>query len=171
MPLRVVSLPAMRVCVFCGSSLGSGARPIAAARRLGELLAMQRHELVYGGGSVGLMGVLADAALAAGGRVIGILPAKLRRRELAHAGLSELRITADMAARKTEMLNTADAFITLPGGIGTLDELFEVWTLAQIGEHRKPVLLINLDGYYDKLLAFLRDAVAAGFLADAVFEL
>ena len=154
-----------RICVFCGSALGRLPAYAEFARRLGVGIAGRGATLVYGGASIGLMGVLADAALTAGGRVIGVLPDSLRQRELAHTRLTELRITADLAVRKTEMLALSDAFISLPGGIGTLDELFEIWTLIQLGARRRPMLLINQGGYYDPLLAFLKAAVREGFLS------
>jgi uncharacterized protein (TIGR00730 family) len=159
--LTAASAPA--VCVFCGSA--RGARPEFAdfARRLGGALATRGATLVYGGASIGLMGVVADAAMERGGKVIGVLPESLRQRELAHPLLSELRITPDLASRKLEMLAISDAFIVLPGGIGTLDELFEIWTLMQLGARRRPMVLINQLGYYDDLLAFLQRSVSEGF--------
>ena len=121
--------------------------------------------LVYGGASIGLMGIAANAALEAGGRVIGVLPESLRQRELAHTKLTELHITPDLASRKLEMLAISDAFISLPGGIGTLDELFEIWTLIQLGAQRRPMVLVNQDGYYTPLLEFLASSVREGFLS------
>lgn len=151
------------VCVFCGSAHGARAEFDDYARRLGDALAARGATLVYGGASIGLMGVLANAALNRGGKVIGVLPESLRQRELAHTKLSDLRITPDLASRKLEMLALSDAFIVLPGGIGTLDELFEIWTLIQLGARRRPMVLINQLGYYDNLLAFLQRSVAEGF--------
>ena len=153
------------VCAFCGSA--SGVRPAYAdfARRLGASLAERRAVLVYGGASIGLMGIAANAALEAGGRVIGVLPESLRQRELAHTKLTELHITPDLASRKLEMLAISDAFISLPGGIGTLDELFEIWTLIQLGAQRRPMVLVNQDGYYTPLLEFLASSVREGFLS------
>jgi uncharacterized protein (TIGR00730 family) len=153
------------VCVFCGSA--SGDKPAYAdfARRLGASLAARRAVLVYGGASIGLMGIAADAALVAGGQVIGVLPESLRQRELAHTKLTELHITPDLASRKMEMLAISDAFISLPGGIGTLDELFEIWTLIQLGARRRPMVLVNQDGYYTPLLEFLSGGVREGFLS------
>lgn len=155
------------VCVYCGSSPGvdPGFREEAAA--LGRALAERGQTLVYGGAHVGLMGVVADAALAAGGRVIGVIPASLRSRELAHAGLTELVVTASMHERKQIMAERADAFVALPGGLGTLDELFEIWTWSQLGLHAKPIGLVNRAGYYDGLITFLERAEAEGFVRAA----
>jgi uncharacterized protein (TIGR00730 family) len=152
------------VCVFTGSSPGANPAYAAAARALGAELAHRGLGLVYGGAGVGLMGILADATLAAGGRVVGILPRGLFRREVAHPGLSELRQVASMHERKAQMADLADAFIALPGGYGTFDELFEVVTWAQIGLHNKPIGLLDVDGYFDPLLALIRHAAAAGFI-------
>ena len=152
------------LCVFCGSSPGQ--RPAYAAMevRTGELLAQRGLTLVYGGGRVGLMGALADAALAAGGRVVGVIPQMLIDQEVGHSGLSQLHVVRTMSERKLLMGDLADAFLALPGGIGTMDELFEAWTWTQLGLHRKPCALLNQDGYYDPLLAFLDRAVTEGFL-------
>lgn len=157
----------MRVCVFCGSA--PGARPVylAAARALGEQLARGGHELVYGGASVGTMGAVADAALAAGGRVVGVIPRSLREREIAHLGLAELVVVETLAARKDEMFSRADAFVSLPGGFGTLDETFEVLTLQQIGGVVKPVVLVDLEGFYAPLVAFLDRATTEGLVQPA----
>lgn len=152
------------ICVFCGSSLGSKPEYAAAAREIGALLARNRIALVYGGGKVGLMGALADAALAAGGRVIGVIPQLLVDKEVAHAGLSELRIVASMTERKVVMGELSEAFIALPGGIGTLDEFFEVWTWTQLGLQRKPCGLLNVGGYFDPMIEFIDRATDQGFL-------
>lgn len=152
------------VCVFCGASAGDRPGYAAAARALAAALTGRDLTLVYGGGSIGLMGILADSALAAGGRVVGVLPEHLARREVAHAGLTELHIVASMHERKALMARSADAFIALPGGLGTLEELFEVLTWAQLGLHRKPCALLNVEGYFDPLIAFLDSAVARGFV-------
>lgn len=152
------------VCVYCGSSFGSDERFAAAARRLGEKLAAEGRTLVYGGGCVGLMGVLADAALAAGGTVIGVIPQTLVDREVAHHGVSELRIVTSMHERKALMADLSDGFIALPGGIGTLEELFEAWTWGQLGLHDKPYGLLNVAGFFDPLLAFLDSQVQARFV-------
>lgn len=153
-----------RVCVFCGSNAGS--RPIYAqmAQRLGTLLAQSNIGVVYGGARVGIMGMIADSTLAAGGEVIGVLPDFLFNKELAHAGLTELHIVASMHERKAKMAEYADAFIALPGGLGTFEEIFEMLTWTQLGVHKKPCGLLNLEGYYDPLRAQLDRAVSDGFL-------
>ncbi len=153
-----------RICVFCGSNLGSDGEYRTVARQLGELLAGRGLGLVYGGGNVGLMGVVADAALAAGGEVIGVIPQALVQREVAHNGLTDLRVVASMHERKQLMHQLADAFIALPGGFGTLEELLETVTWIQLGLHAKPCGLLNVKGYYDPLLTFLDRAVEARFL-------
>jgi uncharacterized protein (TIGR00730 family) len=146
--------PIQRLCVYCGSSMGSLPAYRSAATALGGLLAGHGIELVYGGGHVGLMGAVADGTLAAGGRVIGVIPRALMDRELGHAGIQDLRIVADMHERKTLMADLADAFIALPGGWGTIEELSEMLTWLQLGIHAKPIGLLNVDGYYDPLIAF-----------------
>ena len=153
-----------RVCVFAGSSSGARSQYGDAARSLGAALVSRNLGLVYGGGAVGLMGLLADAVLERGGHVIGVIPRPLVAREVAHSGLSELRVVASMHERKTQMAHLSDAFIALPGGLGTLEELFEIWTWAQLGIHRKPCGLLNAEGYYDHLLEFLNHAVAEKFI-------
>jgi hypothetical protein len=154
-----------RICVFTGSSPGARKTYAAAARKLGQVLVEQRCELVYGGANVGLMGVLADAVLEAGGRVVGVIPKGLVAWEVAHDGITELRVVASMHERKLVMSELADGIIALPGGLGTLEELFEMLTWAQLGLHGKPCGLLNVSGYYDKLLAFLDDSVAERFVA------
>jgi hypothetical protein len=153
-----------RICIFCGSSVG--ARPVyaEAARQVGALLAQRNLGLVYGGGSVGLMGVAADAALAGGGEVIGVIPEFLFQREIEHKGVTEMRVVGTMHERKTIMADLADGFIALPGGYGTLDEFCEIITWAQLGLHRKPVGLLNVAGYFDSFLAFLDHTTAEGFV-------
>ncbi len=143
------------VCVFCGSNPGARHAYAEAARALGRALAGRRLRLVYGGAAVGLMGTLADAALEAGAAVIGVIPGVLVEREIAHAGLTEIRVVHSMHERKSVMAELSDGFVALPGGAGTLEELFEVWTWSQLGLHRKPVGLLNVDGYFDALIAFL----------------
>lgn len=143
------------VCVFCGSNAGARGVYSEAAHAVGRAIAKRGLTLVYGGAAVGLMGMLADAALAAGGRVIGVIPAVLVEREIAHAGLTELREVKSMHERKATMADLSDAFLALPGGAGTLEELFEVWTWGQLGHHRKPVGMLNVEGFYDSLLTFL----------------
>src|SRR5574344_1589623 len=152
------------VCVFCGAS--AGARPVyrEAATNLGHSLAARGLTLIYGGGAVGLMGTVADAALAAGGEVIGIIPQSLERAEIGHSGLTRLEVVDGMHARKARMAELADAFIALPGGLGTLEELFEVWTWGQLGYHAKPLGLLDVNGFYDKLSLFLDHLVDEGFV-------
>jgi uncharacterized protein (TIGR00730 family) len=153
-----------RICVFCGSSPGRSKSYAAAASALGRLLASRGIGLVYGGASVGLMGTLANAVLEAGGDVIGVIPQSLVKYEVAHRGLPDLRVVATMHERKAMMTELADGFIALPGGNGTLDEFFEVLTWAQLGEHSKPCGLLDIEGYYSHLLAFLDHAVDERFL-------
>ena len=153
-----------RICVFAGSSPGLRPAYRSAAGELGRTLASNGIGLVYGGARVGLMGATADAALAAGGEVIGVIPAHLVAREVAHAGLSDLRIVASMHERKSQMADLSDAFVALPGGLGTWEEFFEVLTWAQLGLHRKPCGLLNVEGYFNPLLAFLNHAIAEGFV-------
>ncbi|MEK9785075.1 MAG: TIGR00730 family Rossman fold protein [Gammaproteobacteria bacterium] len=155
-----------RICVFCGSKSGDRPTYQASAIELGQALASRGVGLVYGGASIGLMGAVADAVLDAGGEAIGVIPDSLKDKEIAHPGLSDLRVVSNMHARKALMAELADGFIALPGGIGTLEELFEVWTWSNLEIHRKPCVLLNVDGYYDELLAFLTTMSAAGFLRD-----
>lgn len=154
----------MRLCVFCGSSPGNQPEYLAAAQQLGTALAKAGIGLVYGGAQVGLMGAVADAALAAGGEVIGVIPRHLVERELAHEGLTTLHEVGSMHERKAMMADLSDGFIALPGGVGTFEELFEVWTWGQLGHHQKPCALFNAAGYYDKLIEFLNHAVTEGFM-------
>jgi len=153
-----------RVCVFTGSSGGARPEYRDAADALGRLLAERGIGVVYGGARVGLMGTLADAALAAGGEVVGVIPAALVAKEVAHSGLTDLRVVESMHERKALMSDLADAFIAMPGGWGTLEEFFEVLTWAQLGLHRKPCGLLNVHGYFDRLLSFLAHTVAEGFV-------
>jgi uncharacterized protein (TIGR00730 family) len=155
------------VCVFCGSNLGGRESYAGAARALGRAIAERGLTLVYGGAAIGLMGTLADAALAAGGRVLGVMPQALIEREIAHPGLTAFRKVASMHERKAMMADLSDAFIGLPGGAGTLEELFEVWTWAQLGHHDKPVGILNVDGFFDHLLAFLDHQAAELFVHPA----
>lgn len=154
-----------RVCVYCGSRHGVRASYAAAARAIGAEIGRRGWQLVYGGGRVGLMGETADAALAAGARVVGVIPQTLREREVGHLGLHELHVVPTMHLRKQMMAERADAFVALPGGIGTLEELYEVWTWRQLGYHDQPIGLLNVDGYYDALLRFMSRSVDEGFLA------
>ncbi|MEA1943064.1 MAG: TIGR00730 family Rossman fold protein [Pseudomonadota bacterium] len=155
------------VCVYCGSNSGRNPVFVETARNVGAALAGRGIQIVYGGGRVGLMGELADAALAAGGRVQGIIPEFLALKEIAHLELTDLHVVRSMHARKAMMVQLSEAFIALPGGIGTMEELFEVWTWAQLGHHTHPVGLLNVDGYYDDLVAFLDRMNGEGFLNDA----
>lgn len=152
------------VCVFCGSNAGNDPRFAEAAREFGALLAKEGIALVYGGGHVGLMGVVADAVLANGGKAIGVIPRALWDREVGHRNLTEIHIVETMHERKAKMSSLADAFVALPGGLGTLEEIFEVWTWAQLGIHRKPVGFLDVEGFYSLLLEFLDRAVDAGFV-------
>lgn len=156
----------MRIAVFCGSSRGRIPAYEEQARGLGKVLAERGIDLVFGGGHVGLMGVIADTVMACGGRVYGVIPQALSQKEVAHPNLTSLEIVADMHQRKARMAELADGFIALPGGVGTLEELFEVWTWAQLGFHDKPVGLLNADGFYDLLTAFIDQLVREGFLAE-----
>ncbi|MEY4513371.1 MAG: hypothetical protein RLZZ450_5493 [Pseudomonadota bacterium] len=158
----------MRICVFCGSSAGRLPAYRAAAIAFGELLAREGIGLVYGGAHAGLMGLLADSVLAHGGEVVGVIPESLVAREIAHKGLTQLHVVSSMHERKAQMAALSDAFVALPGGIGTLEELFEVWTWGQLGLHDKPCALLNVAGFYDKLSAFLDFVTGEGFVRQAV---
>src|ERR687894_832204 len=155
-----------RICVFCGTN--TGARPSYghAARELGRVLAEQEIELVYGGASVGIMGELADSVQEHGGHVTGIIPQQLMEKEAAHTGIANLIVVASMHQRKSQMADMSDGFIALPGGIGTLEGLFEILTWAQLGIHAKPAGILNIEGYFDKMTGFLDHAVQEGFLRD-----
>lgn len=155
-----------RICVFCGSSSGNNDVYLQAAKELGKELAEQGIELVYGGASVGTMGAIADSVLAHGGRVIGVIPKGIADLEVAHTGLTELEVVADMHERKARMMKLSDAFIALPGGLGTLEELFEVLTWLQLRFHVKPCGVLNIANYYDDLLSFLNHSSAQGFTKD-----
>ncbi|WP_339805272.1 TIGR00730 family Rossman fold protein [uncultured Marinobacter sp.] len=157
----------MRVAVYCGSAAGNDPKFAQCARGMGTILAQQGIDLVFGGGKVGLMGIVADAVLDGGGKVYGVIPESLRDRELAHPGLTELQVVPNMHQRKAAMADMADAFIAMPGGPGTMDELFEAWTWGQLGYHNKPCALYNAFGYYDHLLAFVGTMANAGFLKQA----
>lgn len=152
------------VCVYCGSRHGADPRYTAAAKQLGQLIGERGWRLIYGGGNVGLMGEVADATLAAGGEVIGVIPERLLQKEVGHRQLTELHVVRTMHQRKQKMAELAHAFVAMPGGIGTLEELFEVWTWRHIGYHQLPIGLLNVAGFYDPLLAFLQHSVSAGFM-------
>jgi uncharacterized protein (TIGR00730 family) len=153
-----------RICVFCGANPGKGSVYAAAARELGRYLAQNQLELVYGAGNVGLMGILADACLQAGGHVIGVIPTFLKEKEVCHMGLQELIVTDTMHQRKAHMEERSDGFIAMPGGYGTLDELAEILTWAQLGLHTKPIGLLNVEGYFDPLIAYFDSMQDKGFL-------
>lgn len=165
--MKGTTVPIASVCLFCGANVGTRAAYTQAARALGEMLAREGVTLVYGGGSVGLMNEAANAAIAAGGKAIGVITQALMAREVGHAGLAQLHVVDTMHARKKLMADLADAFVTLPGGYGTFDELFEMLTWNQLGVHAKPVVLINLDGFFDGFLAQLDRAVADRLLTPA----
>lgn len=160
-----------RYCVYCGSSPGHSSAYLDAADSLGKSLAENSLDLVYGGASIGLMGEVADSALKHGASAYGVMPKSLADKEIAHEGLTELHITSSMHDRKELMADLADGFIALPGGLGTLEELFEIWTWAQLGFHNKPVAVLNVDGFYDPLIQFLAGTVAAGFVRPAHHDL
>lgn len=155
------------LCVFCGSRPGVRPDHDEAARAVGTGLARRGWNLVYGGGRVGLMGAVADAARAGGAWVTGVIPESLMQREVGHPGLNELHVVPSMHVRKQMMAARADAFVALPGGLGTFEELFEIWTWRQLGYHQRPIALLNVAGYYDPLLAFLQDTVREGFVTAA----
>ncbi|EKV26145.1 Lysine decarboxylase family [Caenispirillum salinarum AK4] len=155
-----------RLCVFTGSNAGARPEYAEAAATLGRTLAARGVGLVYGGGHVGLMGIVADSCLKAGGEVIGVIPKFLMDLEVGHGALTDLRVVNTMHERKALMADLSDGFIALPGGIGTMEELFEVWTWGQLGEHEKPVALLDVAGYYDAMRAFIDHMVAEGFLRD-----
>jgi uncharacterized protein (TIGR00730 family) len=157
----------MKICVFCGSRDGALADYVAQAEALGKALVGAGHGLVYGGAQVGLMGAVANAVLHSGGEATGVIPSALSKKEIAHDGLTELHVVDSMHERKALMNELSDAFIAMPGGGGTLEELFEVFTWAQLGIHHKPIGLLNVAGFYDKLLAFVDHAVSQQFLIEA----
>lgn len=156
--------PLKSLCVYCGSSVGRDTVYADAARSLARVMVERGVRLVFGGGSVGIMGAVADEVLRLGGEAVGVIPQALMRKELAHAGLTEMHVTPSMHARKTLMAELSDAFVALPGGIGTFEELFEVWTWAQLGFHDKPCAILNVGGYYDRLVEFLDHASAEEFV-------
>src|SRR6516225_1561187 len=159
------------VCVYCGSSFGANPIYTEAAQAFGRALVAANLALVYGGGKVGLMGVIADTVMAGGGRAIGVIPELLVDKEVGHAGLTELHVVPDMHHRKKMMADFSDAFVALPGGAGTLEELFEVYTWAQLGYHRKPVGVLNIGGFYDPLMALLDHTVREGFMRQTYLDL
>lgn len=160
-----------RIAVYCASRVGNDPAFAEVAHDVGSIIGARGADLVFGGGSIGLMGIVADAALHGGSHVIGVITEALLDREVAHRGVTELRITADMPGRKQQMYAEADAFCTLPGGIGTMEEFFEVLTWGYLGLHPKPMGLVNVNGFYDPLLAFLEQAIDNGLLKPTVMEL
>lgn len=158
------------LCVYCGSRPGRNEAYLEAAREVGRQIGLRGWQLVYGGGNVGLMGAVADAALAHGARVVGVIPRTLVEREVAHLALDEQLVVDTMHQRKQAMAERADAFLALPGGIGTLEELYEVWTWRHLGYHDQPIGLLNAGGFYDGLLAFMRHTVTEGFLSAPQLE-
>lgn len=161
----------MRVAVYCGSALGKSSVYAEKAGELGDAFAREGYGVVYGGSNVGLMGKMADAVLEAGGEVIGVMPTHLQQREIAHTFLTEIHFVESMHVRKAKMVDLADAFIALPGGAGTLDEYFEVFTWAQIGLHKKPVILFNVNGFYDAIISHFEKMLDEGFIRDHQREL
>jgi uncharacterized protein (TIGR00730 family) len=166
-----VSTPAFSLAVYCGSRAGTDPVYAEVARSVGRWIGTQGGQLVYGGGRNGLMGIVADATQAAGGRVVGVIPHALVAKEAANPACDELHTVDTMHQRKALMAERADAFVALPGGIGTFEEMFEIWTWRQLGYHNKPIGLLNSAGYYDGLLAFLQHSAAAGFLSTAQLQL
>ena len=169
--LAALKSPTFTLCVYCGSRPGNQPEFAAVAEQVGTWIGQHGGQLVYGGGRNGLMGIVADATLAAGGRVIGVIPKALVEKEWAHNGCTELHIVETMHERKRIMAEHADAFLALPGGIGTLEEFFEVWTWRQLGYHDKPVGLLNMNGYYNSLIAFLNTSVSNGFMSESLMAL
>lgn len=153
------------VCVYCGSRAGARAAYADAARAVGQAIGARGWRLVYGGGAVGLMGIVADAALQAGAPVLGVIPRSLQALEVGHQGLTDLQVVDTMHQRKQRMAEAADAFLALPGGIGTFEELFEVWTWRQLGYHSRPIGLLNVAGYYDRLIALMESTVTEDFVS------
>jgi uncharacterized protein (TIGR00730 family) len=166
-----MSQPAFSVCVYCGSKFGTDPRFAAVAAEVGQWIGQHGGQLVYGGGRNGLMGIVADSTRAAGGRVVGIIPRALVEREWAHEGCDELHIVETMHERKGMMMARADAFLALPGGIGTFEELFEVWAWRQLGYHDKPIGILSSQGYYARMMAFMRQTVEDGFMGEWQMDL
>jgi hypothetical protein len=159
------------ICVYCGARVGDDPAHTTAARQLGAALAQRGWSLIYGGGSIGLMGLVASSALESGGRVVGVIPQALREREVMMTSVTELVVTNTLRERKQDMDDRADAFVAMPGGFGTFEELLEVLTLRQLGYHDKPIVLLNVNGYYDPLLRLFRHAVTQGYVAETQLSL
>lgn len=166
-----MSAPAFSLCVYCGSRSGTDPACAELAHAVGHWIGSHGGQLVYGGGRNGLMGIVADSTRNAGGRVVGIIPTALVEREWAHQGCDELHVVDTMHERKRMMMDRADAFLALPGGIGTLEELFEVWTWRQLGYHDKPVGILNANGYYEGMLQFMQNVVHEGFMGEWQMDL
>ncbi len=163
--------PHFSICVYCGSRLGADPHYAAVATEVGQWIGQHGGQLVYGGGRNGLMGLLADSTRAAGGRVVGVIPSALVEREWAHEGCDELHVVDTMHERKRMMMDRADAFLALPGGIGTFEELFEVWAWRQLGYHDKPIGILSSRGYYERMMSFMQDVVQEGFVGDWQMQL
>lgn len=161
----------MKIAIFCGSSSGNHPEYLAKTQALGQFLATQNIDIVYGGGKVGLMGAIADSVLENGGKAYGVMPKDLVDKEIAHPALTDLSVVASMHERKAKMAAMADAFISLPGGAGTLEEIFEAWTWAQLGHHTKPCAFYNIGGYYEPLIMMVERMVDAGFLNNQYAEM
>lgn len=161
----------MKVAIYCGSAEGNSPDYVNGVKALGEYLARQGVDVVYGGGKVGLMGVIANSALQAGGKVIGVIPTHLESKEIAHTGLTELHVVANMHERKAKMSELADAFVALPGGVGTLEEMFEIWTWGQLGLHDKPCAFFNINGFYDPLFTMVESMQKAGFVKQSYIDM
>ncbi|WP_028305115.1 TIGR00730 family Rossman fold protein [Oceanospirillum maris] len=161
----------MRIAVYCGSASGNKPEYLEAAVQLGRYFAAQGIDLVYGGGKVGLMGAIADAVLIAGGNVYGFIPKALEEKEIAHKGLTKLTVVPDMHTRKAAMADMADAFVALPGGVGTFEEIFEAWTWAQLGYHNKPCAFYNVEGFYEPLFAMIDSVADSGFMKQDYIEM
>jgi len=161
----------MRVAIYCGSAEGRSDDYVKNVWSLGQYLAKQGVDVVYGGGNVGLMGVIANSVLDAGGKVIGVIPNHLKQKEIAHLGLTELHIVADMHERKAKMMALADAFVALPGGVGTLEEIFEAWTWGQLGLHQKACAFYNVKGFYDPLFTMVESMQSAGFVKPTYLDM
>lgn len=161
----------MKICIFCGASSGNNPKHLEASRDLMKIFAHKKIDLVYGGAAIGVMGELANTLMSLGGNVYGVIPQRLMNKEVAHAGLTQIHVVKDMHERKKMMYDISDGFLIYPGGLGTMDELFEIMTWRQLGYHNKPIALYNSDGYYDPLIKFIDHAVSEGFVSSAHREL
>lgn len=161
----------MKIAIYCGSAEGSSSEYANGVKALGVYLAKQGMDVVYGGGNVGLMGIVANAVLQAGGKVLGVIPQHLKSKEIAHPGLTELYVVANMHERKAKMSELADAFVALPGGVGTLEEMFEIWTWGQLGLHDKPCAFYNINGFYNPLFTMVESMQKAGFVKQSYIDM